>query len=284
MPQELRTIGIIGTGTMGLSIAHVVALAGFNVQLYDSQPDSLANSTGRIHNTLQKGVDRGKLTEKDLSKALDNITIVNALEKLTVDLVIEAIVEDIVVKQELFRELEEKLNSDIILCTNTSSISVTKIASCLKNPQRVLGLHFFNPAHIMKLVEIVSGAQTKKEVKSIAVDFIQKLNKTSVITKDSPGFIVNRVARHFYVESLKVLEEQVASFEDIDQLMEASNFKMGPFKLMDLIGIDTNFAVTSTMFKGFHQDAKFRPSRIQEQKVLAGQLGRKSGQGFYTYE
>jgi len=284
MPQQLRTIGIIGTGTMGLSIAHVVALAGYQVQLYDTLSDSLVVAKEKIATTLQKGVERSKITKVELSKALDNITIVSALKELTVDLVIEAIVEDLAIKQELFKQLEKNLKSDIILCTNTSSISVTKIAACLKYPQRVLGLHFFNPAHIMKLVEVVSGAQTNEEIKSLVINFIQKLNKTSVLAKDSPGFIVNRVARHFYVESLKILEEQVASFEDIDKLMEASNFKMGPFKLMDLIGIDTNFAVTSTMFDGFHQDAKFRPSRIQEQKVLAGQLGRKSGRGFYIYE
>ena len=154
----------------------------------------------------------------------------------------------------------------------------------MKNPERVVGLHFFNPAHIMKLVEVISGAQTKQDVVPIAINFIKHLKKTPVLASDSPGFIVNRVARHFYVESLKVLEEQVATVEEIDNLIEASNFKMGPFRLMDLIGVDTNFAVTSTMFNGFHQDPKFRPSRIQEQKVAAGHFGRKSGQGFYKYE
>ncbi len=171
-----------------------------------------------------------------------------------------------------------------ILATNTSSIPVTQIAATIPNPERVLGIHFFNPAHIMKLVEIVSGAQTDTQIASACRELIVKLGKMPIMAKDAPGFIVNRVARHYYVEALKILEENITSMENIDLLMESAGFKMGPFRLMDLIGVDTNFSVTSSMYQLFHYDGKFRPSRIQQQKVDAGHHGRKSGKGFYTYE
>jgi 3-hydroxybutyryl-CoA dehydrogenase len=169
------------------------------------------------------------------------------------------------------------------LATNTSSIPVTRIAAALPHPERVVGMHFFNPAHIMKLVEVISGAATHPNVAQVVYDLSLQLGKTPVMAQDAPGFIVNRVARHYYVESLKVLEENVASFETIDELMEATGFKMGPFRLMDLIGVDTNFNVTSSMFESFHKDSKFRPSRIQQQKVDAGHWGKKTGKGFYEY-
>jgi len=284
MPKELKTIGVIGAGTMGLSIAQVVALSGYKVQLYDFLPESLDGALNLIRNNLLKGVEIGKVSELEMNATLANISPILTLQELSADLVIEAIVEELSIKQTLFSELENILPTSAVLCTNTSSLSVTKIASCLEHQERFLGLHFFNPAHIMKLVEVVSGSKTEESIFTLAVDFVKELGKTPVIANDSPGFIVNRVARHFYVESLKVLEERVASFEDIDKLMEASNFKMGPFKLMDLIGVDTNFAVTTTMYNAFHQDAKFRPNRIQQQKVAAGHLGRKTGKGFYSYD
>jgi len=169
------------------------------------------------------------------------------------------------------------------LATNTSSIPITQISTAIPHPERVVGIHFFNPAHIMKLVEIVSGAHTSETVAQTAFDFVKGLKKTPIMAKDSPGFIVNRVARHYYVEGLKTLEENVASHEDIDALLEASGFKMGPFRLMDLIGVETNFSVTESMFNLFYQDGKFRPSKIQKQKVDAGHYGRKTGKGFYNY-
>jgi 3-hydroxybutyryl-CoA dehydrogenase len=184
----------------------------------------------------------------------------------------------------LFRQLEAVNPAETILATNTSSIPITQIARGLQYPGRVVGVHFFNPAHIMKLVEIISGAETNCEVAKKAFEWAESLGKTAVYTADAPGFIVNRVARHFYVEGLKILEEQVAPLESIDRLCEASGFKMGPFRLMDLIGVDTNYAVTGSMYSLFGQDAKFRPSRIQKQKVDAGHHGRKAGQGFYRYE
>jgi 3-hydroxybutyryl-CoA dehydrogenase len=196
--------------------------------------------------------------------------------------VIEAVVEKLDVKQQLFRVLENNSKGSI-LASNTSSLSITEIASGLKNPERFVGLHFFNPAALMNLVEVVRGTSTDDSVVSIMMDFSKSLRKTAVLVKDSPGFIVNRVARHYYVEALKLLEEGVASHEQIDRLLRSAGFKMGPFELMDLIGMDVNFAVTSSLYQAFHQDSKFRPSRIQQQKVMAGHLGRKTGKGFYDY-
>lgn len=284
MPVSIHNIGVIGAGTMGLGIAQISAMAGYNVQLFDMVPGSAEQAMIKIRENLLKGIDKGKLSEEEMESALLKIILAEDLHDMKADLVIEAIIEKLEIKQQLFSDLEAILGENAILCTNTSSISVTKIAGVLKHPQRFVGMHFFNPAHIMKLVEVVSASYTNKEVLEQANSFVSSLGKTPIMVKDSPGFIVNRVARHFYVESLRLLEEQVASIEDIDKLVEATGFRMGPFRLMDLIGVDTNFAITSTMYNGFHQDAKFRPSRIQEQMVLAGNHGRKSGRGFYSYE
>ena len=284
MTKGINSVGVIGAGTMGLGIAQIAAMAGYKVQLFDLSSGATDKAMLKIKENLQKGIARELFTEQDMEEALLNISIAKELSDLKSDLVIEAIIENLDIKRRLFLDLQEILDDKAILCTNTSSISVTLIATVLKSPDRFVGVHFFNPAHIMKLVEVVSGSGTNEMVINQANDFVRSLGKTPVMAKDSPGFIVNRVARHFYVESLRVLEEKVASVEDIDKLMAATGFRMGPFKLMDLIGVDTNFAVTSTMYNGFHQDAKFRPSRIQEQMVAAGYHGRKTGRGFYSYE
>ena len=188
------------------------------------------------------------------------------------------------VKIDLFSKLEEINSESTIFATNTSSIPITQIGAGLRFPNRLVGMHFFNPAHIMKLVEVISGVATDQNVAVTIKQLAEKLGKKAVMAKDSPGFIVNRVARHFYVESLKIAEEGVADFEAIDKLVESSGFKMGPFRLMDLIGVDTNFSVTTSMFESFHYDPKFRPSRIQQQKVDAGHHGKKTGKGFYEYK
>ncbi len=284
MTKDIDSVAVVGAGTMGLGIAQIIAMAGYKVQLYDTVPGATGQALIRIKNNLQKGIEKGKLSQQQMDEALQKISVVDDLQEIKSDLVIEAIIEDIKVKQQLFTELEAVLPEKALLCTNTSSISVTSIAAGLKHPQRFVGMHFFNPAHIMKLVEVVSGTHTNEQVIMQATDFVVSLDKTPVMAKDSPGFIVNRVARHFYVESLCVLEEKVASVADIDKLVEATGFKMGPFRLMDLIGVDTNFAVTSTVYDGFHQAAKFRPNRIQAQMVAAGYHGKKSGRGFYSYE
>ena len=284
MPDKIKNVGVLGAGTMGLGIAQVCAMSGFKVQLFDVHEGTSQLALLQIRENLQKGVDRGKVIQDVMQKTLANVVIADRLSDLISDLVIEAVVEKLEVKHQLFSELDLSLPKDTVFCTNTSSIPVTKIAAGLQHRHRFVGMHFFNPAHIMKLVEVVAGEDTDPAVVERAVDFVRFIGKTPVVAQDSPGFIVNRVARHFYVESLRILEDGVASFEDIDKLVEATGFNMGPFKLMDLIGVDTNFAVTSTMYNGFHQDPKFRPSRIQEHKIMAGHLGRKSGRGFYTYD
>lgn len=280
---KIQTIGIAGAGTMGQGIAQVCATAGFTVVLYDVAETQLANAKNLIQKSLQVAVEKGKLKADESSQVLSRIQFQPDINQLKADLIIEAALEKLEIKKELFTRLEAINSESSILTTNTSSIPVTQIASALKHPQRFAGLHFFNPAPIMKLVEIISGVNTDAETVDALKAFCEKLGKTAVLAKDSPGFIVNRVARHYYVEALKLLEENVTDIQTIDALMKASGFKMGPFELMDLIGVDTNFSVTTSIYHAFHQDGKFRPSLIQQQKVDAGHHGRKSGKGFYEY-
>jgi 3-hydroxybutyryl-CoA dehydrogenase len=280
---DIKKIGVVGAGTMGQGIAISCALAGYSVLLYDIDSDFCDKAMLLIQKTLNKSVEKGKLTQASSDESFKRMKKANKLTELTVDLVIEAVVENLEVKQKLFLELEQINAGGAILATNTSSISITELASVLKNPSHCVGLHFFNPAHIMKLVEVISGSATRKEVVSVMKEFSNTIGKISVEVKDSPGFIVNRVARHFYVESLKVLEDEVATHDVVDQLMRSSGFKMGSFELMDLIGIDVNYAVTKSVYEGFGKSSKFKPSEIQFQKIREGHLGRKSGKGFYEY-
>ena len=281
--MKIKTIAIIGSGTMGSGIAQMAAACGYDTLLYDLSEESLTKARSIINKNLEGGVKRNKISEEDKKNTLDRIKTISDINELRADLVIEAIVEKLEPKVEVFKKMHELNGSECILATNTSSIPISKIAAKIPNPERVVGMHFFNPAHIMKLVEIILGAATDEKVAETVFKLAEEMGKKAVYAKDSPGFIVNRVARHFYVESLKVLEEQVATHEQIDRLIENNGFRMGPFRLMDLIGVDTNFSVTSRMFESFHYDSKFRPSRIQEQKVNAGLHGRKSGEGFYKY-
>lgn len=281
--SNIKSVGIVGAGTMGLGIAQITAMAGYRTLLFDANTIAVEKALKVIEKNLDKGIEKGKLDISVKELTLKNISSVNALEELKADIIIEAIVEKLDIKQKVFNVLEEVNAETTILASNTSSIPITQIAANLKHSERFIGLHFFNPAHIMKLVEVISGASTDKKITEQTTEFARNIGKTPVLAADSPGFIVNRVARHFYVEGLKILEEGVADVAEIDRLVEATGFKMGPFKLMDLIGVDTNFSVTTTMFHAFHQDAKFRPSRIQQQKVDAGHWGKKSGKGFYSY-
>lgn len=269
---------------MGLGIAQVCGLAGHSVLLFDLQEEAIDRAVSIISKNLEKGISLGKLTNEAKANCLLNIHKTLNISDVKADLIIEAVVERLDVKLDIFSKLAEVNDQNCILATNTSSIPITQIAAALPNPSHLVGIHFFNPAHIMKLVEVIEGAHTSKEVVQKSVDFINGLGKTPIVAKDSPGFIVNRVARHFYVESLQILEEGVASHEVIDDLVRASGFKMGPFQLMDLIGVETNFSVTESMYNLFYQNAKFRPSRIQKQKVDAGHHGRKTKRGFYAYE
>lgn len=281
-PESIKTVGIAGAGTMGQGIAQVCAIAGFDVLLYDVKSDVIQKGISSIEASLQKSVEKNKISSEEKAFSLTRIKTCTSANELKGDLIIEAAVEKLDVKRELFQVIE-KNNPDSILTTNTSSIPITQIASGLKKRDRFAGLHFFNPAPVMKLVEVIQGVDTSLETLETLKAFSKKLGKTPVIAKDSAGFIVNRVARNYYVEALKMLEENTTDIQTIDALLKASGFKMGSFELMDVIGNDVNFAVTSSMFNAFHQDPKFRPSRIQQQKVEAGHLGVKAGKGFYNY-
>lgn len=267
---------------MGQGIAQVCAMAGFDVLLYDVKPDLIQKGISSIETSLRKSVDKNKISVEVKEKSLNRIKRCEILADLKADIIIEAVIEKLDIKRDLFQMLE-KSNPESILTSNTSSIPVTQIAAGIKNRAVFAGLHFFNPAPAMKLVEIIQAVETSEETIKTLKAFSEKLGKTSVVAKDSPGFIVNRVARHYYVEALKMLEESNTDIQTIDKLLKVSGFKMGPFELMDMIGMDVNFTVTSSMFNAFHEDPKFRPSRIQQQKVDAGHLGIKTGKGFYNY-
>lgn len=281
--ENIQKAGIVGSGTMGATIAQLAAQAGYEVILYDIKQEALDKGKERIHKNLDGALNRNKITEGDKDQAVERIQFTSNFDDLKADFILEAVIEDLQTKQELFQKLSEQNDASTILATNTSSIPITRIASEVSNPERVVGMHFFNPAHVMKLVEVISGVATGSEVAEVIYQFAAKMGKEPVHAEDSPGFIVNRIARHFYVESLKTAEENVADFKTIDNLLESSGFRMGPFTLMDLIGVDTNFDVTRTMYEAFHYDPKFRPSRVQERKVDAGHHGKKTGKGFYDY-
>ncbi len=277
-------IGVIGAGVMGRGIAQVSAMAGHEVVLFDINYDVLQSAEKGVDKNLNKAIQLGKLDEKGKTQTVKNLQYSNSIADVQVDLIIEAIVERLDVKAKVLADLADINGEDTIYASNTSSIPLTQIAANFKYPSQVVGIHYFNPAHIMKLVEVIRAEQTSEEVLKTALEYVESVNKKCVIAQDAPGFIVNRVARHFYVEGLKVLEEDVASHDVIDDLVRASGFKMGPFQLMDLIGVETNLSVTESMYELFNYDQKFRPNRIQQKKAQAGYYGRKSGKGFYDYD
>jgi 3-hydroxybutyryl-CoA dehydrogenase len=278
-------IGVIGSGTMGIGIAQVAATYGHEVILIDSSIDALNNSKLEVEKTFSKLVAKNKFSQQEVLDILNKINFTSDFDALhNCDLVIEAVVENLNIKQQLFKNLEEKVNPNTLIATNTSSLSVTSIAAICGNPERVLGTHFFNPAPIMPLVEIVPSILTSSEVVQNVKTLISEWGKTTVIVKDTPGFIVNRVARPFYGEALRILEEGIANITTIDWAMkEFGNFKMGPFELMDFIGNDINYKVTETVFEQFYFDPRFKPSITQKRMVEANLLGRKNGKGFYDY-
>jgi len=280
----MKNVIVIGSGVMGSGIAMCSILSGYPTVIYDLKKEALDKAIDYIHKQLNISVEKGKISLEKKEQAIQLLSITENKSELVADFIIEAILENLQIKRELFQHLESINSTESIFATNTSSIPITQIASGLNHPERLVGVHFFNPAHIMKLVEVIKGAATSTTVAEKAFNWSVSLGKTTVYAQDAPGFIVNRVARHYYVEALKIAEEGVASIPEIDNLLESTGFKMGPFRLMDLIGIDTNYAVTNSMFEQFNYDPKFRPNRIQKQKVDAGHHGKKSGLGFYNYE
>ncbi|WP_426117197.1 3-hydroxyacyl-CoA dehydrogenase PaaH [Pseudomonas sp. DSP3-2-2] len=278
-------IAVIGAGAMGAGIAQVAAQAGHSVMLLDNRPDAAAQAIDGIDRQLGKRVENGKLSAESRSATLARLQAVQDIEALAdCALIIEAIVENLEVKRALFRQLEDICGEHCILASNTSSLSITSIAAQLRHPQRLLGLHFFNPAPVMALVEIVSGLASDPALAACLYDTARAWGKKPVHTRSTPGFIVNRVARPFYAESLRLLQEGAADHPTLDALMrDAGGFAMGAFELTDLIGHDVNYAVTCSVFDAYYGDNRFQPSLIQKELVDAGRLGRKSGQGFYSY-
>jgi 3-hydroxybutyryl-CoA dehydrogenase len=282
--EDILSIAVVGAGVMGSGIAVTALQAGYKVILFDVNGIVLDKAVKYVEDFFAKSVEKGKLTQEQRDQFMAAFRHTGNLTDVKADLIIEAILEDLGIKRKVFADLEAQNAEDCILATNTSTIPVTRIASGVKRPQHVIGMHFFNPAPLMKLVEVISGEMTSPEVNQTVHAVAAKMGKTAVQVKDEPGFVVNRVARHFYLESLKITEERVASFEAVDRLMLASGFKMGPFQLMDLIGVETNHEVTKSLYEAFFHDEKFRPSRVQQKKVDAGHFGRKTGRGFYAYE
>ncbi len=279
----IQTICTIGAGTMGSGIAQVCATNGFYTLLFDINNAVLEKAKIAIQKNLQYLVDKQKISEEEKSNIFQRIKFVNDTNDCIADVFIEAIVEKVEAKVSIFNQLAEVNHGEAIFATNTSSLSVSTIQKNIQNPARVVGMHFFNPAPLMKLVEVVKGEQTSDEAAQIIYDLCKQLNKTPVLCKDAPGFIVNRVARHYYLEALKLVEHGAATIENVDELMEAAGFKMGPFKLMDLIGMDINLAVTQSLYAAFNNEERFKPSQLQIDKVTANELGKKTGNGFYGY-
>lgn len=279
----INSICVIGAGTMGSGIAQTAAQNGFYTLLFDINEDVLAKAKAAIDKSLQVLVEKKKISTEEKEKIFQRIRYITDTNDCLADFFIEAIVEKADAKVAIFNQLAELNHSEVIFATNTSSLSVSEIQAKVQHPQRVVGMHFFNPAQVMKLVEVVKGDQTEDAVAQTVYDLCLQMKKTPVMCKDAPGFIVNRVARHYYLEAMKLVENGVATIENVDEIMEASGFKMGPFKLMDLIGNDINLAVSQSLYDAFDQPDRFKPSALQIEKVTKGELGKKTGKGFYKY-
>jgi 3-hydroxybutyryl-CoA dehydrogenase len=281
--MDKHSIGVCGAGTMGSGIAQVVAAAGFPTVLYEWNQTVLQRAEERMHEDSKKLVSKGKLTEEKSKAIIDSISFTTDLRQCTGSIIIEAIVEKEEAKIALFNTLATFNTAETIFASNTSSLSISRIAAAVNGPERVAGLHFFNPAPVMKLVEVVRGKQTADSVAESLVAFTKVLGKTPVVCTDAPGFIVNRVARPYYIEALRLVEAQQVDFETADRLLEAAGFKLGPFRLMDLIGNDVNYAVSCSVYEQLGRPERLRPSPLQKEKVDSGALGKKTGQGYYTY-
>ena len=282
--DQIKTVCVCGAGTMGGGIAQVCATAGYKTILYDVDKIAVKKTKANIEKGLQKLLQKQKISLPEYELVLQRLEFTSDIKDCIASLIIEAIIEKPEAKISLFDQLEyHNSDSEIIFASNTSSLSLTKIASALKNPGKLIGLHFFNPAPVMKLVEVVTTDYTKQETVQHVLSFVKSLNKIPVICKDSPGFIVNRVARPYYIESLRLIEEGKAIFETVDKLLEARGFKMGPFKLMDVIGNDINYAVSCSLYSQLNNPERLMPSTIQKEKVEKNELGKKTGFGYYQY-
>ena len=281
--MNINSICVCGAGTMGTGIALAAAQSGFYTILFDPFPAALERAKTGMENNLQSLVEKEKINAGEKATILQRIRFTDDIQFCQADIFIEAIIENAEIKTGLFNQLAELNHRECVFASNTSSLSVSKIAAGVVNPQRVIGMHFFNPATIMKLVEVVKTDQTDKQTTEMVMELAVAMGKTPVICKDSPGFIVNRVARPYYIESLRLAGEGISSFEQTDRLLEATGFKMGPFKLMDLIGNDVNYAVSCSVYDALNKPERLKPSVIQKDKLTNGELGRKTKKGYYNY-
>lgn len=278
-------VGVVGSGTMGAGIAEAAARAGCTVRIHDAFPEAVARGLERIERSLRRSVERQGLEAGEAKAALARLEVAGGLEALAgCAVIIEAAPEDRALKEDLFRRLDAACPAPVVLATNTSSLSVTALGAVVADPGRVVGMHFFNPAPVMRLVEVVAGARSRPEALEAAEDLARRMGKTPVRVADTPGFVVNRVARPFYGEALRMLGEGVAGVEAIDGAMREVGFRMGPFELIDLIGVEVNFAVTRSVWEATFHEPRYQPHPIQQRLVEAGMLGRKAGQGFYGYD
>lgn len=281
----MKNVGIIGAGTMGIGIAQVAATNGCKVWVYDANAKQVETATVGLEKTLTKLVDKQKISAEKMTEILANISIATELKDFKdCELIIEAIIENKEIKTKVFTELEKHVSESCVIGSNTSSISITSLGAELQKPERFIGIHFFNPAPLMPLVEVIPSLLTEKSLAEKIYNLMKDWGKMPVIAKDIPGFIVNRIARPYYGEALRIVEENIATVEQVDEAMKTiGNFKMGPFELMDLIGVDVNFSVTTTVYKDYFYDPKYKPSLLQQRMSEAKLHGRKTGKGFYDY-
>lgn len=282
---EIKTIGVLGAGTMGAGIAQVAAASGYEVELYDIAKDVLQKAHEQIAYFLRRAAEKGHMDSGDAESAIERIQLTTAVNSLSnCDFIIEAVPERLDLKVSLLGEVEAVVPEHTIFATNTSTLSITQIAAATNRPGKVVGMHFFNPAPLMPLVEVIPGAATSSETVQATMNTVSSMGKEPVRAKDVPGFLVNLVARPFYLEPMHLLERGVVDHETADALLTDLGFRMGPFRLMDLIGMDVNFASSKSVFDAYYQEPRLRPSLLQQRLVEANHLGRKSGQGWYSYE
>ena len=281
--EDIETVCVCGAGTMGSGIAQVAAQSGYKTIQFDVDAGMLSKSKAAITGSLQKLQEKNKISQAEKQATLERLIFTDKIESCIADVIIEAVIENKKVKIELFNKLASLNSGHTIFATNTSSISIKEIAGGTSFSERIAGMHFFNPAPLMKLVEVVKHDNTAGTVIATLVSLAKKMGKTPVVCKDAPGFIVNRVARHYYLEAMLLAEKGLADIETIDAVMEATGFKMGPFKLMDLIGLDINYSVSNIVWEALDKPERLKPSALQKTKVEKAELGRKTGKGFYEY-